>query len=151
MKLFEELEDDEVFEEEENTKENYCPFKFFLNSINNTKTNVLLEDSNGKIEEAYNSYIINKSLSYFPDTIMQSNTVNMYFDLDNKLKYDFLLNSIRKRKRFTPWVKSTAEENIEVIKMYFNVGNEKANEILSLLNEKQINKIKEQLSKGGRE
>lgn len=151
MKLFEELEDDEVFEEEENTKENYCPFKFFLNSINNTKTNVLLEDSNGKIEEAYNSYIINKSLSYFPDTIMQSNTVNMYFNLDNKMKYDFLLNSIRKRKRFTPWVKSTAEENIEVIKMYFNVGNEKANEILSLLNEKQINKIKEQLSKGGRE
>ena len=151
MKLFEELEDDEVFEEEENTKENYCPFKFFLNSINNTKTNVLLEDTNGKIEEAYNSYIINKSLSYFPDTIMQSNTVNMYFNLDNKMKYDFLLNSIRKRKRFTPWVKSTAEENIEVIKIYFNVGNEKASEILSLLNENQINKIKEQLSEGGRE
>ncbi len=151
MKLFEELEDDEVLEEEDNTKETYCPFKFFLNSINNTKTNVLLEDTNGKIEEAYNSYIINKTLSYFPDTIMQCNTVNMYFDLDNKLKYDFLLNSIRKRKRFTPWVKSTAEENIEVIKMYFNVGNEKANEILSLLNENQINKIKEQLSKGGRE
>lgn len=151
MKLFEELEDDEIFEEEENTKENYCPFKFFLNSINNTKTNVLLEDTNGKIEEAYNSYIINKSLSYFPDTIMQSNTVNMYFNLDNKMKYDFLLNSIRKRKRFTPWVKSTAEENIEVIKIYFNVGNEKASEILSLLNENQINKIKEQLSEGGRE
>lgn len=151
MKLFEELEDDEIFEEEENTKENYCPFKFFLNSINNTKTNVLLEDTNGKIEEAYNSYIINKSLSYFPDTIMQSNTVNMYFNLDNKMKYDFLLNSIRKRKRFTPWVKSTAEENIEVIKIYFNVGNEKASEILSLLNENQINRIKEQLSEGGRE
>lgn len=151
MKLFEELEDDEIFEEEENTKENYCPFKFFLNSINNTKTNVLLEDTNGKIEEAYNSYIINKSLSYFPDTIMQSNTVNMYFNLDNKMKYDFLLNSIRKRKRFTPWIKSTVEENIEVIKIYFNVGNEKASEILSLLNENQINRIKEQLSEGGRE
>ena len=151
MKLFEELEDDVKIEDEDCSKESYCPFKFFLNSINNTKQNVLLEDTNGKIEQAYNSYIINKSLSYFPDTIMQSNTVNMYFNLDNKLKYDFLLNSIRKRKRFTPWVKSTAEENIEVIKMYFNVGNEKANEILSLLNENHINKIKEQLSKGGRE
>jgi len=151
MKLFEELEDDVKIEDEDCSKESYCPFKFFLNSINSTKQNVLLEDTNGKIEQAYNSYIINKSLSYFPDTIMQSNTVNMYFNLDNKLKYDFLLNSIRKRKRFTPWVKSTAEENIEVIKMYFNVGNEKANEILSLLNENHINKIKEQLSKGGRE
>ena len=109
MKLFEELEDDVEIEDEDYSKENYCPFKFFLNSINNTKQNVLLEDTNGKIEQAYNSYIINKSLSYFPDTIMQSNTVNMYFNLDNKLKYDFLLNSIRKRKRFTPWVKSTAE------------------------------------------
>lgn len=151
MKLFEELEDDVKIEDEDCSKESYCPFKFFLNSINSTKQNVLLEDTNGKIEQAYNSYIINKSLSYFPDTIMQSNTVNMYFNLDNKMKYDFLLNSIRKRKRFTPWVKSTAEENIEVIKMYFNVGNEKANEILSLLNENHINKIKEQLSKGGRE
>jgi len=151
MKLFEELEDDIKIEDEDCSKESYCPFKFFLNSINSTKQNVLLEDTNGKIEEAYNSYIINKSLSYFPDTIMQSNTVNMYFNLDNRMKYDFLLNSIRKRKRFTPWVKSTAEENIEVIKMYFNVGNEKANEILSLLNENHINKIKEQLSKGGRE
>ena len=151
MKLFEELEDDIKIEDEDCSKESYCPFKFFLNSINSTKQNVLLEDTNGKIEEAYNSYIINKSLSYFPDTIMQSNTVNMYFNLDSRMKYDFLLNSIRKRKRFTPWVKSTAEENIEVIKMYFNVGNEKANEILSLLNENHINKIKEQLSKGGRE
>ena len=151
MKLFEELEDDVKIEDEDCSKESYCPFKFFLNSINSTKQNVLLEDTNGKIEQAYNSYIINKSLSYFPDTIMQSNTVNMYFNLDNRMKYDFLLNSIRKRKRFTPWVKSTAEENIEVIKMYFNVGNEKANEILSLLNENHINKIKEQLSKGGRE
>ena len=151
MKLFEELEDDVKIEDEDCSKESYCPFKFFLNSINSTKQNVLLEDTNGKIEQAYNSYIINKSLSYFPDTIMQSNTVNMYFNIDNKMKYDFLLNSIRKRKRFTPWVKSTAEENIEVIKMYFNVGNEKANEILSLLNENHINKIKEQLSKGGRE
>ena len=151
MKLFEELEDDTEIKDEDCSKESYCPFKFFLNSINSTKQNVLLEDTNGKIEQAYNSYIINKSLSYFPDTIMQSNTVNMYFNLDNRMKYDFLLNSIRKRKRFTPWVKSTAEENIEVIKMYFNVGNEKANEILSLLNENHINKIKEQLSKGGRE
>ena len=148
MKLFEELED-EVKYDEDCTKESYCPFKFFLKSINTTKENVLLEDSNGKIEEAYNPFIINKSLSHFPDTIMQSNTMNQYFELDKKLQYDFLLNSIRKKKRFSRWIKSNIEENVEIVKQYYKVGNEKAVEILSLLNDEQISTIKSELSEGG--
>lgn len=148
MKLFEELED-EVKYEEDYSKESYCPFKFFLKSINTTKENVLLEDSNGKIEEAYNPFIINKSLSHFPDTIMQANTMNQYFELDKKLQYDFLLNSIRKKKRFTKWIKSNIEENVDVVKQYYKVGNEKAVEILSLLNDEQISTIKSELSEGG--
>ena len=148
MKLFEELED-EVKYDEDCTKESYCPFKFFLKSINTTKENVLLEDSNGKIEEAYNPFIINKSLSHFPDTIMQANTMNQYFELDKKLQYDFLLNSIRKKKRFTRWIKSNIEENVEIVKQYYKVGNEKAVEILSLLNDEQISTIKSELSEGG--
>ena len=148
MKLFEELED-EVKYEEDYSKESYCPFKFFLKSINTTKENVLLEDSNGKIEEAYNPFIINKSLSHFPDTIMQANTMNQYFELDKKLQYDFLLNSIRKKKRFTKWIKSNIEENVEIVKQYYKVGNEKAVEILSLLNDEQISTIKSELSEGG--
>jgi len=148
MKLFEELED-EVKYEEDYSKESYCPFKFFLKSINTTKENVLLEDSNGKIEEAYNPFIINKSLSHFPDTIMQANTMNQYFELDKKLQYDFLLNSIRKKKRFTRWIKSNIEENVEIVKQYYKVGNEKAVEILSLLNDEQISTIKSELSEGG--
>jgi len=148
MKLFEELED-EVKYEEDYSKESYCPFKFFLKSINTTKENVLLEDSNGKIEEAYNPFIINKSLSQFPDTIMQANTMNQYFELDKKLQYDFLLNSIRKKKRFSRWIKSNIEENVEIVKQYYKVGNEKAVEILSLLNDEQISTIKNELSEGG--
>lgn len=148
MKLFEELED-EVKYEEDYSKESYCPFKFFLKSINTTKENVLLEDSNGKIEEAYNPFIINKSLSHFPDTIMQANTMNQYFELDKKLQYDFLLNSIRKKKRFSRWIKSNIEENVEIVKQYYKVGNEKAVEILSLLNDEQISTIKSELSEGG--
>ena len=149
MKLFEELEDEVKFDDEDYTKESYCPFKFFLSSINTTKDNVLLEDSNGKIEEAYNPYIINKYLSYFPDTIMQSNTMNSFFEIDKKLQYDFLLNSIRKKKRFSKWMKSNIEENVDVVKQYYKVGNEKAFEILSLLNDAQINTIKNELSEGG--
>ena len=149
MKLFEELEDEVKFDDEDYSKESYCPFKFFLKSINTTKENVLLEDSNGKIEEAYNPFIINKSLSHFPDTIMQANTMNQYFELDKKLQYDFLLNSIRKKKRFSRWIKSNIEENVEIVKQYYKVGNEKAVEILSLLNDEQISTIKSELSEGG--
>ena len=149
MKLFEELEDEVKFDDEDYSKESYCPFKFFLKSINTTKENVLLEDSNGKIEEAYNPFIINKTLSHFPDTIMQANTMNQYFELDKKLQYDFLLNSIRKKKRFSRWIKSNIEENVEIVKQYYKVGNEKAVEILSLLNDEQISTIKKELSEGG--
>ena len=149
MKLFKELEDEVGFDDEEILRENYCPFRFFLSSINITKENVLLEDSNGKIEEAYNPFIINKSLSYFPDTIMQSNVMNQNFDIDHKLQYDFFLNSIRKRKRFSKWIKTNIEENVEIVKQYYKVGNEKAVEILSLLNEEQMSTIKNELSEGG--
>ena len=149
MKLFEELPDEVKFDDEDCSKESYCPFKFFLGSINITKENVLLDDSNGKIEEAYNPFIINKTLSYFPDTIMQSNTMNQFFDLDKKLQYEFLLNSIRKKKRFSRWIKSNIEENVDTVKQYYKVGNEKAVEILSLLNDEQITSIKKELSEGG--
>ena len=149
MKLFEELSDEVKFDDQDSPKESYCPFKFFLKSINTTKENVLLDDSNGKIEEAYNPFIINKSLSYFPDTIMQSNTMNQFFDLDKKLQYEFLLNSIRKKKRFSRWIKSNIEENVDAVKQYYKVGNEKAVEILSLLNDEQISIIKSELSEGG--
>ena len=149
MKLFEELEDEVKFDDEDCSKESYCPFKFFLKSINTTKENVLLDDSNGKIEEAYNPFIINKTLSYFPDTIMQSNTMNQFFDIDKKLQYEFLLNSIRKKKRFSRWIKSNIEENVDTVKQYYRVGNEKAVEILSLLNDEQLSIIKSELSEGG--
>ena len=149
MKLFEELPDEVKFDDQDSSKESYCPFKFFLKSINTTKENVLLDDSNGKIEEAYNPFIINKTLSYFPDTIMQSNTMNQFFDIDKKLQYEFLLNSIRKKKRFSRWIKSNIEENVDTVKQYYKVGNEKAVEILSLLNDEQISIIKSELSEGG--
>ena len=120
-----------------------------LFSIGGTEADRKAGLSNGKIEEAYNPFIINKTLSHFPDTIMQANTMNQYFELDKKLQYDFLLNSIRKKKRFSRWIKSNIEENVEIVKQYYKVGNEKAVEILSLLNDEQISTIKSELSEGG--
>ena len=80
---------------------------------------------------------------------MLVNEMNINNHLDNKLQYDFLLNSIRKKKRFSKWVKSNIEENVDVVKQYYKVGDEKAVEILSLLNDEQISTIKSELSEGG--
>lgn len=122
------------------------PFEF-LNSINHTKEDIMIDD---QIEKEYNSFMINRSLSYFPDTIQFANVTNQYHHLDNKLQYHFLINIIRKRKRFSKWIKPQTESDIGVIKQYYGYSNEKAKQVLSLLSPEQITIIKKKVSKGGR-
>jgi len=120
------------------------PFKF-LDSINYTKKNLLEEQ---EISE-YNSYLINRGLSYFPDTILYSNDMNIYNGLDKDLQYYYLLNSIRPRKRFSKWSKPVNDDRVEIISEYYNCSLDKAKTILSLLNNEQINEIQKELEKGG--
>jgi hypothetical protein len=115
------------------------PFEF-LNSINYTKEDVIVDDMT---EKSYNGFMINRSLSYFPDTVQFANVMNQYHHLDNKLQYHFLINIIRKRKRFSKWY-------IEVIKKYYSYSNEKARQVLSLLSPDQINIIRQKVDQGGR-
>ena len=122
------------------------PFDY-VNSINYTKED-LMEDDND--ERSYNSYLINRSLSYFSDTVGLANVVNRYHHLDNKLQYHFLINIIRKRKRFSKWIKPETESDIEVVKEYYGYNNEKAKQVLSLLSPEQITIIKQKVNKGGR-
>jgi len=122
------------------------PFDY-VNSINYTKED-LMEDDND--ERSYNSYLINRSLSYFSDTVGLANVVNRYHHLDNKLQYHFLINIIRKRKRFSKWMKPETESDIEVVKEYYGYNNEKARQVLSLLSPEQITIIKQKVNKGGR-
>lgn len=126
------------------------PFEF-LNSINYSKLD-LMENDNGSrdIERGYNSFLINRSLSYFADTISFANVVNRYHHLDNKLQYHFLINIIRKRKRFSKWIKPEQLSDIEVVKQYYGYSNEKAKQVLPLLSPEQITIIKKKVSKGGR-
>ena len=123
--------------------------KDYLNAINYTKE-PLMDSEDEDWEKKYPSYIVNKCLFPFPDTILLVNEMNRLHHLDKKLQFDFLLNSLRTRKRYTPWMKAKKLENLEYVKEYYGYSNEKARAALELLDEKQISAIKEKLYKGGR-
>lgn len=119
----------------------------YLNSINTTKQDIMEDDM---AEKAYNSFMVNRGLSYFNDTVLMANEMNLNPHLDKKLQYHFFINIVRKRKRFSKWVKPETESDIEAVKEYYGYSNEKARQALTLLSPEQIKIIKEKVSKGGR-
>ena len=123
--------------------------KDYLNSINHTKEN-LMDSDDPMWEKKYSPYIINKCIAPFNDTIMFVNEINMRHHLENKLQYDFLLNTIRPKNRFAPWVRGSKIKDLEFIKEYYGYSNEKAKVALQILSNDQIKTIKDSLSKGGR-
>ena len=124
--------------------------KDYLGAINNTKEN-LLDTEDEMWEKKYPPFIINKCISPFTDTLMLVNEVNQLHHLDKKLQFDYLLNSIRPRKRFTPWLKAKKLKNLEYVKEFYGYNNEKAKAALDILNDEQISAIKTRLNKGGRD
>ena len=124
--------------------------KDYLNAINYTKE-PLLDTEDEQWEKKYPPYIINKCIAPFPDSLMLVNEINQLHHLDKKLQYDFLINSLRARKRFTPWMKAKKLENLEYVKEYYGYNNEKAKSALDILNDEQISAIKTKLNKGGRD
>jgi hypothetical protein len=101
-------------------------------------------------EKEYNPFIVNRGLSNFPDSIAFANLMNKYPLLDNKLQYSFYINILRKRKRFSKWLKPETCENLEVIKTYYDYSNEKALQVLKILTDEQISILKEKVSHGGK-
>ena len=124
--------------------------KDYLKAINQTKE-PLLDTEDEQWEKKYPSFIINKCIAPFPDTVMLVNEINQLHHLDKKLQFDFLINSLRPRKRYTPWMKAKKLENLEYVKEYYGYNNEKARYALDILNDEQISAIKEKLYKGGRD
>ena len=123
--------------------------KEYLNTINISKEN-LMDGDDPLYEKKYPAYIINKCLAPFNDTIMLVNEMNKHCHLDNKLQYDFLLNSLKKQKRFASWMKASKERNLQYVKEYFGYNNEKARAVLNILTDEQIATIKTKLNKGGK-
>ena len=122
--------------------------KDWLNSINQTKKNLIDEDPS--IEKKYPSYIINRCFSGHLDAIMFANEMNRYNFLPKRMQYDFYINSVRKRKRFSPWMRKDEIDNINVIKKYYECSNERAKEIIKILNKEQVDFIKSKFEIGGK-
>ena len=113
----------------------------FLNSINSTKKNAL--DKCPEAERLYTPFIVNRCLSYFPDTIMQSNEMNISSHLDNKVQYDYLLNSTRSRRRFSRWLKIENDSDIELIKEHYNINTRRAREYKKLMTKEDVISLRE--------
>ena len=121
--------------------------KDWLNSINLSKHNMM--DENPDVESEYPPFIINKCLSGQTDSLMYSNEMNKYPQLDKRLQYDFLINSLRKRKRFSPWLRKDKVQHIEAVKSYYGFSTAKAEQALNILSHEQLDYIYEKLNTGG--
>jgi len=121
--------------------------KDWLNSINFNKDDLTSDDPD-TIKD-YPAYIINRCLSGHLDTILYANEMNLYPNLDKDMQYQFFLNSLRKRKRFSPWLRKDKVDNLNIIKKYYGYSNEKALQALRLLTQQQLDYIKNRLETGG--
>jgi len=125
------------------------PLKDYLNSINQTKKDLLDTDDPGW-EKNYPPYVINKCMSQHMDTLMFANEMNQYPNLDKKLQYEFFINIVRPRKRFSPWGKKEKVKDIELVKEFYGYSTEKAMQALRILTSDQIEIIRDKLNKGGK-
>ena len=122
------------------------PFEF-LNDINYGKSNIMVDDIT---EKAYNAFMVNRGLSYFNDTVLMANEMNLNAHLDNRLQFDFLINIVRKKKRFSKWAKAQISDDVEVVKQYYGYSNEKAKQACKLLSSDQIEELRKKVYKGGK-
>jgi len=122
------------------------PFTF-LNEINYGKKDIMIDDIT---EKQYNSFMVNRGLSYFRDTVIYANEMNKHHHLDSRLQFDFLINIIRKKKRFSKWNKPETVDDLDIIKEYYGYSNEKARSAHKLLSPDQLSEIRKKVYKGGK-
>lgn len=124
------------------------PFDF-VNAINSSKKSDLMTgtDNDELAEKAYVPFVVNRALSYFPDTLMYANTMNIHNILDHKLQFHYHLNSIRPGRRFSKWVKKD-DSDIQLVMQYYNYGVDKARQALPLLSTEQLSIIRTKLQSG---
>ena len=123
--------------------------KDWLNSINFNKNNLIKEDPS--VIKDYAPYIINRCLSGNLDCVMFVNEMNMYPNLDKDMQYSFYLNTLRKKKRFSPWLRKDKVTDLQSVKQYYGYSNEKASQALKILSKQQLDYIKQRLEVGGRQ
>ena len=121
--------------------------KDWLNSINFNKDNLIEEDP--AVIKDYAPYIINRCLSGTIDSILFANEMNKYPNLDKDMQYNFYLNTLRKKKRFSPWLRKEKVTDLQSVKQYYGYSNEKASQALKILSKQQLEFIRQRLDTGG--
>ena len=122
----------------------------YVNSISLSKKDMMTGTENDLLaEKEYVPFIVNKSLSYFVDSIFHVNEINQFPNLDNKLQYDYLRGALVSRKRFSKWVKKEITDDIKAISEYYNCNYQRSAEILKIINKNDLSMIKQLLQKGG--
>ena len=122
------------------------PFDF-VKQIESGKVNLI--DETPELEKKYKQFIINRALSFNHDTALFANEMNFHNHLDSKLQFDFFLNTIRPKKRYSKWIKRESNDVLELIKTYYKCSYAKAREYATLLNDSQLNIIKQRIDTGG--
>jgi len=122
--------------------------KDYLYSINQSKKNILDDDPSAV--KKYPPYVVNRCLSSFTDTVLYANEMNKNSHLPNKMQYDFFLNSVKPRKRFSPWARKDSIDYLDVVKEYYGYNDDKALQALRILTKNQLDKITYLLRKGGK-
>lgn len=123
------------------------PFAF-VDSVSFSKEDLLKRDD--VREEDYQPFLVNRSLSYHPDTVLYANDMNVFYNLPKVAQYTYLLNTLRPRKRFAKWVKPEESDLVEAVQELYNCNVREAADVLSLLNEEQKQLIKQLTDKGGK-
>ena len=123
------------------------PFEY-LNAINTTKKDIMVDDI---AESGYAPFMVNRGLSYFADTVLYANEMNINHHIDHRLQFDFLINIVKKKKRFSKWLKPEEISDLDIVKEYYGYSNEKARSVLSLFTDEQLTELKKRISKGGKQ
>jgi hypothetical protein len=132
--------------EEVYKKPQISPFDF-ANAINHSKENLIVDDWS---EKQYNAFIVNKSLSYGADTVIYANEMNARPHLDRRLQFDFLINTVRPRKRYNKWLKAETVDVLATVQEYYGYSIDKARQVLPLLTDAQLEHMKNKLNRGGK-
>jgi len=128
--------------------EKLTPFDF-IKDISHVKENIMRDDVDNEIEKQYNAFIVNRGFSYFMDTVIYANEMNIRSHIDSKLQFNFLINTVRQKKRYSKWHKAEQSDDIQILKEYYGYNIHRAKEVLPLHTKEQLMFIREKLDKGG--
>ena len=123
------------------------PFDY-VKAASYSKKDIMVDDI---AEKAYTPYIVNRALSYHLDTVLFANEMNINHNMDNRLQFDFYINTIKKRNGFSKWHKVVDDNDVDIVKSAFNYNKKRAEEVLSLLSKDQIQSLKNRMNIGGKQ